>query len=104
MSDDKRLEILRAVRAGGSITQALQQLAELDGREIIKLQLVRLLDRAGTGDEAILDAEFVLDHMPTDTLNIFHRGQRYVYTDLPALHIDNDGNRTWILTARKFDY
>jgi len=101
-----RLEVLRSVRHGGSVTQALHKLDELDGRETIKLQLVQHLEGSGTGndDESIMDAEFEIGYLPPSSgLDVYYGLHRYSYGGFPELHVDDEGNRTWILTARRRD-
>jgi hypothetical protein len=97
---DQRLEILRRVREGGSITQALHKLRELDGQETITLRLVETDDDTDTG---ALDAEFPLERLPAGPMAVYHKGKGYQYRDRRELHIFEDGRRTWILHAERRD-
>jgi hypothetical protein len=95
---DQRLEILRHVREGGSITQALHKLTELDGQETITLRLVETDDDTDTG---VMDAEFPLERLPAGPMMICHKGKGYSYADRCELHIFEDGRRVWILHAER---
>lgn len=93
--NDPRLAILRAVRLGASMTQALRQLDELRPKETIKLQLRQHLDLDDERNDEIVVGEFDLEHIPPVVSFVEYEGLKYSLNMAPLLDIATDGRMTW---------
>lgn len=96
-NDDKRREILRAVKHGRSIAEALLQLKKLEPKETIKVQLTDADDPRAVHKATVLK-EIVVDHLVPEGTMIHYIGQRFLVSSFPDIYVDGD-EVTWVVKA-----